>query len=113
MADDEPAGSFTGDHVHLDAGRAAVFAVDPKFRSAQADFAADAGRDGISLDVWVAVAFALSPGSSVRAFGRRSAVDGEVRAGGIDDQTLRRQFQLARADLVSHGVHAHHRFARL
>src|SRR5712691_4635729 len=113
MADDEPAGSFAGDHVHLDAGRAAVFAFDSEFRPTQADSSADAGRDRVSVHLWAAITFAISPGSSVCPFGGRPSVDGQVRTGGIDHQTFRRELELARADLVSHRFHADHRATRL
>ena len=59
-----------------------------------------AGRERVSLALRDSLALAVPQGAPVRDAGGRHGVSGGLRAGGIGNGHIRRQFELAGADLV-------------
>ena len=70
-------------------------------RSTAADAGVHARRERVSLAVRRARGVEISPGASARSQARWPGVSVGLRAGRVDDRPLRRQLELARADLVS------------
>src|SRR6266545_245046 len=104
----QQAGVRQRDRVPADPGRpAAAAAVDGQRGAAPAHPPADARRERVPVPIWAARAVQGAPGRAVRGGPRRQRVPRGLRAGRVGHRYLRRQLQLARADLVPGQLPAH------